>query len=245
LGWKKRYPVVLPEHWAQKKYASTYALIDTLSKLSAKADLFVPENSGAASEIVMQALRLQAGQRVITMNTLGSMGSGLPASIGASVASRKKRVISVIGDGSLQMNVQDLETVARLKLPIKYFILNNDGYGSIKNTQRNYFKGLYVGSDPTSGVTLPATAKIAVAYQIKYFKISKNSEITKKVKEALAFSGPVLCEVMVDPVEATSPKLQSQVKPDGSMVSKSLEDLWPFLDRAEFTSNMIVNPLDE
>jgi len=243
--WKKKYPVVLKEHWNKKDYTSTYALVDELSKLSDGEDLFVPENSGAASEIVMQALRLKKGQRVITTNTLGSMGSGLPASIGACIASGKKRTISVIGDGGLQINIQDLETVARLKLPIKYFILNNDGYASIRNTQRNYFKGFYVGSGPSSGVTVPDLKKIAHAYGINYVVISKNSELKEKIKEALSFDGPVICDVLIDPAEPTMPKLKSEVKPDGSMVSKPLEDLWPFLDREELRSNMMVKPLDE
>lgn len=243
--WKKKYPVVLPQHWDKKDYASSYALVDELSNISEEGDLFVPENSGAASEIVMQALRLKNGQRVITTNSLGSMGSGLPASIGACVASGKKRTISVIGDGGLQMNIQDLETVARLKLPIKYFILNNDGYGSIKNTQRNYFNGLYVASDPSSGVTVPDIKKIADAYKIKYALISNNGDIKEQVRSSLSSDGPVICEVMVDPEEPTMPKLKSQVKPDGSMVSKPLEDLWPFLGRDEFNANMIVEPIEE
>ncbi|MEA3493983.1 MAG: thiamine pyrophosphate-binding protein [Candidatus Margulisiibacteriota bacterium] len=243
--WKNRYPVVLPQHWDKKDYVSTYALVDELSNISKENDLFVPENSGAASEIVMQALKIKSGQRVIATNSLGSMGSGLPASIGACVASGKKNTISVIGDGGLQMNIQDLETVARLKLPIKYFILNNDGYGSIRNTQRNYFNGLYVASDPSSGVTTPDLKKIADAYEIKYALILNNSEIKEQVKASLSSDGPVICEVMVDPEEPTMPKLKSQVKPDGSMVSKPLEDLWPFLDREEFKDNMIVEPIEE
>lgn len=244
-AWKDKYPVVLSEHWKKQAFVSTYALIDIISDLTDEHDLFVPENSGAASEIVMQALRLKAGQRVISTNTLGSMGSGLPASIGACVASNKQRTISVIGDGGLQMNIQDLETVARLQLPVKYFILSNDGYGSIKNTQRNYFNGFYVGSGRSSGVTVPAIEKIAHAYNIKYTLITKNDELKAKIGEVLSAAGPVICEVVVDPAEPTMPKLKSQVKPDGSMVSKPLEDLWPFLDRDEFKANMMVEPIDE
>lgn len=243
--WKVKYPLILSEHHNKKNYASTYVLIDVLSKISEEDSLFVPENSGAASEIVMQATRLKKGQRVITTNSLGAMGSGLPASIGACVASNKKNTICVNGDGGFQMNIQDLETVRRLSLPIKLFILNNDGYGSIKNMQRNYFDGLYVSSDPSSGVTLPSSEKIAYAYGIKYLVIKTNDDVEEKVNEALNFNGPVICEVIVDPVEATMPKLTSAVKPDGSMVSKPLEDLWPFLDREEFLANMIVKPLDE
>lgn len=243
--WGTKYPVVLPEHKNKKDYASTYALVDVLSDVSSENALFVPENSGAASEIVMQALRLKKGQRVITTNSLGAMGSGMPQSIGACVASGNKTTICVIGDGGFQLNIQDLETVRRLNLRIKYFVLNNDGYGSIKNMQRNYFKGHYVASNPSSGVTLPASEKIAAAYGIKYLVIKTNDDIEANVNEALAFEGPVICEVVVDPSEPTIPKLTSQVKSDGSMVSKPLEDLWPFLDREEFLENMIVEPLEE
>ena len=111
--------------------------------------------------------------------------------------------------------------------------------------QRNYFDGLYVASDPSSGVTLPGSEKIAYAYGIKYLVIKTNRDVEEKVKEALAYDGPVICEVIVDPSEPTMPKLASAVKPDGTMVSKPLEDLWPFLDREEFLGNMIVKPLDE
>lgn len=243
--WKEKYPVVLPEHWEKNDKVSSYALVDVLSRKCGPSDLFVPENSGAASEIVMQALRLEEGQRVITTNSLGAMGSGLPASIGACIASGRKNTICVIGDGGMMMNIQDLETVTRLKLPIKYFILNNDGYGSIKTMQTNYFEAHFVASDPSSGVTLPDYEKIAGSYGIEYMRINVNSEIEERVEKSLDFNGPVICEVMLDAAEKTMPKLASYVKPDGTMVSKPLEDLWPFLDREEFLSNMIVKPVEE
>jgi len=243
--WKDKFPVVLPEHWEKKGYASTYALVDSLSQKSQSSDLYVPENSGAASEVIMQALRLKNEQRVITTNSLGAMGSGLPASIGACIASGLKNTICVIGDGGMMMNIQDLETVARLELPIKYFILNNDGYGSIKTMQSNYFEGFYVASEPSSGVTLPNYEKVSASYGIDYKRINNNSDIEKMVGEILDCINPVICEVMVDPYEKTMPKLASYVKPDGTMVSKPLEDLWPFLDREEFLSNMIVDPVEE
>jgi acetolactate synthase-1/2/3 large subunit len=243
--WKMKYPVLLDEHKSKEDYASTYVLVDALSDLASGDSLFVPENSGAASEIVMQSLRLKEGQRVITTNTLGAMGSGLPASIGACIAGDNKPTICVIGDGGFQMNIQDLETVRRLNLPIKYFILNNDGYGSIKNMQRNYFKSKYVASNPESGVTLPASEKIAASYTIKYLIIKTNRDVEEKVKETLNYAGPVICEVLVDPSEPTMPKLTSEVRPDGSMISKPLEDLWPFLSREEFLANMLISPLKE
>jgi acetolactate synthase-1/2/3 large subunit len=219
--WRNKYSVVLPKYARVKKYVNTYFLVDVLSRLMSKKDLLVLGSSGSCSEIPMQSFKVKNGQRIINTPGLGSMGFGLPASIGACLASGRRRTIAVIGDGGLQHNIQELETLARLKLPIKIFILNNNGYASIRNTQKSYFKGHYVCCDPTSGLTLPDTCKVAAAYGIKNIKIFNHLGI-------------------VDPYLQTAPRLSSQVLPDGSIVSKSLEDLWPFLDREEFRSNMIV-----
>jgi acetolactate synthase-1/2/3 large subunit len=153
--------------------------------------------------------------------------------------------VCVNGDGGFQLNIQELSTVAKLKLPIKYFILNNDGYGSIKNTQRNYFNGNYVASGPDSGVVLPDMMKVAGAFGISAVKISNQEKLGDKIKEILSMPGPVICDVMIDPTEPTSPKLTSQVKSDGTIVSKPMEDLWPFLDREEFKANMVIKTLNE
>jgi acetolactate synthase-1/2/3 large subunit len=238
--WRNKYSVVLPKYARVKKYVNTYFLVDVLSRLMSKKDLLVLGSSGSCSEIPMQSFKVKNGQRIINTPGLGSMGFGLPASIGACLASGRRRTIAVIGDGGLQHNIQELETLARLKLPIKIFILNNNGYASIRNTQKSYFKGHYVCCDPTSGLTLPDTCKVAAAYGIKNIKIFNHLGIEAKVRRILQSRGPVICEVIVDPYLQTAPRLSSQVLPDGSIVSKSLEDLWPFLDREEFRSNMIV-----
>lgn len=242
---QKKYPVILDDFRKPDSFVNSYALVDALNKFSSNEDMYVPENSGAASEVLMQAIELKEGQRVITMNTLGAMGSGLPAAIGTCIASNNRKTICVNGDGGFMMNIQDLETIARLKLPIKFFILNNGGYGSIRNMQNNYFDGFFVASEKSSGVTIPEIEKIAASYKIDFEKITYNKELETKVKKILDSSLPVICEIIVDPAEKTQPKLTSLVKPDGSMVSKPLEDLWPFLDREEFKANMIVEPLKE
>lgn len=242
--WKIRYPVVLPQYWKQKDYVNTYVLIYVLSELMKEDDVLVPGSSGSCSEITMQAFKVKKGQRIFNTPGLGAMGFGLPASIGACLASGKKRVVSIIGDGGLQLNIQELETLARLKLPIKIFILNNNGYASIRNTQRNYFKGHLVACDPSSGLTLPDTCKIASGYGLKNTRILNHTGIKEHIKEILELEGPVICEVMVDPQLLTAPRLSSEVKPDGSIISKPLEDLWPFLDRKKFYSNMIIPPLE-
>jgi len=236
---KEKYPVVLPEYWKKKKFVNTYVLIEVLSQLMKNNDLLIPGSSGSCSEITMQAFKVKKGQRIFNNPGLGAMGYGLPASIGACLASGKKRTISIIGDGGLQVNIQELETLKRLNLPIKIFVLNNNGYASIRNTQRNYFKGHLVGCDPSSGLTLPDICKVASAYGLKNFRILNHKNIKKKIKKVLETKGPVICEVKIDPDLLTAPRLSSEVKPDGSIVSKPLEDLWPFLDREELKANMI------
>ncbi len=244
-NWVNKYPVITKEHWNQTEFVSTYALVDVLSEEMAEFDIFVPGSSGACSDIPLQAFRIKAGQRVLNSPSLGAMGFGLPSTIGACLASNKRKTICTNGDGGFQLNIQDLETIARLKLPIKFFILNNDGYGSIKTTQKNYFNGNLVASDPSSGLTLPGIIRVANAYGVTTFKISKNHELKETVKKVLLTDGPVICEVMINPNEQVAPKVSSLVKKDGSMVSKPLEDLLPFLDREEFKNNMIIPVLEE
>jgi len=237
--WKEKYPVIKPEYWREKKFVNTYVLIDVLSDLLTQEDVIIPGSSGTCSEITMQAFRVKKGQRIFNTPGLGAMGFGLPASIGACLASGKKRTISIIGDGGLQHNIQELETLARLKLPIKIFVLSNNGYASIRNTQNSFFKGNLVACDPLSGLTIPDICKIASAYRLKNFRILSHKNIKNQIKKALETDGPVICEVKVDPDLSIFHRLSSEVKPDGSIVSKPLEDLWPFLDREELKANMV------
>jgi acetolactate synthase-1/2/3 large subunit len=143
------------------------------------------------------------------------------------------------------MNIQELETVKRLNLPIKFFVLNNNGYASIRNTQNNYFQGRLVASDPSSGLTLPDPLKVAEAFGIATAKIVNHSNIGQQVRDVLELDGAVVCEVIVSPNQFTAPRVTSMQRADGTMVSKPLEDMWPFLDREEFLANMIVTPLKE
>ncbi len=243
--WQSKYPFFLPAYKQQSDFVNPYALIDALSEEMSGNDLFIPGSSGAASEVAMQAFRVKKGMRVFNTEGLGSMGFGVPASIGGCIASGRKRTVCLDGDGGFHMNSQELETVKRLNLPIKIFVLNNDGYGSIRITQRNYFQERYVASNPASGLTLPDVRKIGTAYGLKTFLLKDQTDLQKRVREILDGDGPSVTEVMVSPDQMTMPKLSSMQRPDGSMVSKPLEDLWPFLDRSEFLSNMIIPPLDE
>ncbi len=244
-NWRQLYPVVLAEQRAKTDNVSLYVLIETLSRQMKEDDLLVPGSSGACSDVCMQTFKIKKGQRVVNSPGLGAMGFGLPHSIGACLASGMRRTICVNGDGGFQLNIQDLETVHRLQLPIKYFILNNDGYGSIRGTQNNYFQGRLVAADSSSGLTLPNIRRISDAYGIPNGRIANHAELEEGVNQALAGRGPFICEIMLDPNEQTAPKVKSVLGNDGRMISKPLEDLAPFLDRQEFLANMIIPPISE
>jgi len=245
LKWKLGYPVVLPVHKENKEFISTYALVDIVSELAGPEDLIVPCSSGSGADITSQTFRVKEGQRVINSPGIGAMGFGVPQSIGVCLAGNRKRTICINGDGGFQLNIQELETIKRLNLPIKFFYLNNQGYISIRATQNNYFEGRFVATGRSSGLTLPDIRKISDAYGIANNKIQFNSQLEKGIAEALASDGPFICEVMIDPEEQVMPKVKSILDSRGRMVSKPLEDLAPFLERKEFFENMIVKPLEE
>ncbi|WP_446897227.1 thiamine pyrophosphate-binding protein [Clostridium sp. LBM24168] len=227
---RAKYPVVTEKHKCVKNYVSAYYFIDELCKQLNSDDIIVPESSGAAGEITYQAFKIKKGQKMKNAAALGSMGFGLPYSIGACLANNKKRTILIDGDGAFQLNIQELETLARLNLPIKIFIWSNDGYASIRATQRNMFNGHYVASERNSGLTIPNLIKIANAYGVKTFQAKNNSEMVKILPKVLESNGPVLCELMVLPEETASPRTKSIKMENGNMISKPLEDMWPFLN---------------
>jgi len=245
LEWKTKYPVVQPAHRATRGRVSVYHLSEVLGNELSGDDLIVSGSSGAGIEVFLLAYKVKAGQRIFHTTALGAMGFGLPASIGACVGGGGRRTVCVDGDGGFQFNIQELETVRRLNLPIKFFVLNNDGYASIRTSQKNYFAGRLVGADASSGLTLPDLGKVATAYGLSTARIENQSDLTSQVRRVLSMPGPVVCEVMVQLDEVRAPRVASMQRPDGSMVSKPLEDLWPFLDRAEFRANMLVAPLEE
>jgi acetolactate synthase-1/2/3 large subunit len=242
--WKEKYPVVLEEHRMHRGSVSTYFFSEVLADELSNNDLIVPGSSGNCVEIFLLVFKVKSGQRVFHNRGLGSMGFGLPASIGACIASGCRRTICVDGDGGFQLNIQELETVSHLKLPIKFFVMNNGGYASIRAMQKNYFQQL-VGADSESGLTLPDITKVAMAYGLHAMRIIDQNDLRNQIKDVLNIPGPVVCEVMTMPDEIRAPRLSSKQKSDGSMVSKPLEDLWPFLERQEFLSNMLIEPLEE
>ena len=193
LNWKLKHLDEIPEY----RGVSIHAIVDVLSELLTSEDLLVPGSSGACSNIFMQAFRVREGQRVLNSPGLGAMGFGIPQTIGACLASRGRRTVCLNGDGGFQLNIQELETIHRLGLPIKFFYLDNGGYGSIQCTQRKYFESRFIGSNSASGLTLPGISRLAEAYQIPYNRIDKPEELKVRIREALSGPGPFICEVII------------------------------------------------
>ena len=242
--WKTKYPVVLPEYREQSNYVNSYVFALVLSEELTDDELIVPGSSGGGVDTFWISFKAKRHQRLFSTGALGAMGFGIPAGIGGCLASGRKRTICVDGDGGFQLNIQDLETVARLKLPIKFFVLNNQGYASIRASQMNHF-GRLSGADSTSGLTLPDIVKVASAYGIASMRISNQRDLRREIRQVLDSPGPVVCDVMVAPDQPIAPRVSSAMRKDGTMVSRPLEDLWPFLERQEFLSNMIIPPLDD
>lgn len=234
--WKKKYKTIIPEFYAKKNYVNPYVFFDKLSEIVTPKDTVVTGNSLDAV-CMLQSLKVQKNQRAFTNSNWGAMGWCLPGSIGAAVGS-KHRTILVTGDGSIQFNIHELGTISHYKLPIKIFIINNDGYESIRTTQETHFAGNYVGSNVGSGVTNPDFKYLAKAYGITYLTMKKNSEIVNITKKALNLKGPVIVEMKVDPEQHRVPRVSSFKRPDGTMESRPLEDMWPFLSREEVKENM-------
>lgn len=238
--WNNKYPVIQPEFYNVKKGVSTYAMVDVLSSLTDENYVYAPCCSGVSVEIMLQSMKVNKGVRVVLNSAgLGSMGFGVPTVLGVGIASGKKTVC-VTGEGGFQLNIQELESIKRLKIPAKFFICNNGGYGSIMNTQMNYFKGHFVGANRESGLTLPELEKIAYAYGYEYHRINNTQELEFVIKEVLESPLPVICEVMITEGEKAMPKVSSAVGSNGKMYSKPLEDLWPFLKREEFEREMLI-----
>lgn len=236
---KKKYPVVLPSYNKSLK-VNPYYFIDLFTKLTKPQSIIVAGNASACV-LLFQAGIIKNSQRVFWNSGCASMGYDLPAAVGACLANNEKGVICVTGDGSMQMNLQELQTISHYKLPIKVFVLNNQGYISIKQTQKNFFGLPYIGCDMSSGVSFPDFIKIAKAYSFSYSRISSHKNLADKIKKTLNTKGPVLCEVLLEDDYKFSPRLSSERLKDGRIISKPLEDLYPFLDRREFMDNMLVD----
>jgi acetolactate synthase-1/2/3 large subunit len=195
--------------------------------------------NGSACVCIFQVAQIKKGQRFISNSGDASMGYDLSAAIGASYDAGKRNVICLAGDGSIMMNLQELETIKHNELPIKIFVINNAGYSSIRQTQKNFFNGRLTGAGFESGVSVPDFVAIAKAFKIKAVRIQKPAELNKKISDVLKYNGPIICEVITDKDYSFIPKLSAKKLKDGTMISPSLVDMYPFLDRKEFEGNMI------
>ena len=244
LGWKEKWPVFLPEHEDDCDGISLYYFMKKLSE-SLESDSVVVSDAGSAYYVPSQVLQIKEQQRHITSGAQAEMGFTIPACIGVAFAMKTPKVVGITGDGSFQTNIQELQTIIQYGLPIKLFIWNNGGYLSIRTTQKKYFEGRFIGTDKNDGVSFPDTKKIAEAYGIKYFSLSNNEELNTNLHKIINYGGPIICEVMCKKWDQIIPTLSAKKTDEGKMISKPLEDMFPFLTREEFYDNMIINPLEE
>ena len=241
--WKEKFDIITDDIKSQTEPVCSYNLFDKLSQILDEKAIAIAD-AGTVYCIISQAFKVKYGQRIIVPAALGTMGLSLPLGIGAYYAAKGAKIVAVTGDGSLQMNIQELQTVIHNKIPIKLFVVNNNGYVSIRNTQNAYFDGRFIGSSPESGVSCPDLKKIAYAYGIKYEAIHNQSELENKLKGIIDYDGPIIAEVFTDPNQQIMPSVSSRVLSSGKMVSMPLEDMWPFLPRSEFEKEMIIKPVD-
>jgi acetolactate synthase-1/2/3 large subunit len=237
---KSLLPSVISENKSREEYVNSYEFADLLFKQLAPGTTVVTGN-GTAYTGTFQVMQIKEGVRVFTNQGCASMGYCLPAAIGASIAMGQKPVVLITGDGSIQMNIQELQTVVAYRLPIKIFVLVNDGYLAIRTTQNAYFDGRHYGSSPEGRLFLPDIRKIAEAYGIPTMNIKGGDSIVERIKDVMSTDGPCLCEIFMDPQQSLYPKLSSTIGSDGKMISSSLENMYPFLEVDESQKNSIVD----
>jgi acetolactate synthase I/II/III large subunit len=241
---KERYPVVLKEYWQRKEPVNPYCFVAALSRNLPEGQIIVTGNA-AACVCTFQAAYIKNGQILFSNSGCASMGYDLPAAIGACFGAGRAKVVCLAGDGSIQMNLQELQTIVHNQLPLKIFVFNNNGYHSIRQTQQNFFGRPLIGCDVASGVSFPDMARLADAYRIPFVRCASHNELDSAITLTMDGDGPFICEVVLDPEQPFAPKLSSYRLPDGRIVSRPLEDLAPFLDRDEFRENMIIPTLPE
>lgn len=245
-SWKIKYPVVTQKHYEtiEENCTNIYAFYNELSK-AMKEDQNLMVSVGTSRVAGSQAFQVKKGQRFITNPNTASMGFCLPAATGISVAQPGKAVVCVTGEGSLQMNIQELQTIRQNRLPVKLFVINNQGYHSIRQTQQSYFNPPLVGvGEESRDLSFPDLEKLMPAYGFPYRAVHTSDELADAIREVLDAEGAFVCEVFVTKYQKTEPKTSARKLPDGSMVSAPLEDMYPFLDKEELEANMFI-PLPE
>ncbi len=240
--WKQTYPVIQEKHLVKDdtKAANVYALVKELSERLPTGQITVVGN-GSACVVGGHAYIIKKEQRFITNSAIASMGYDLPAAVGVCMAEPGKDIVVLTGDGSIQMNIQELQTIIHHKMPIKIFLINNGGYHSIRQTQKNFFQEPLVGIGEDSGdLSFPSMEKLAWAYGYPYISARHNGELGDAVEKTLAMEGPVICEVFVTTDQNFEPKSAAKRLEDGTMASAPLEDLAPFLPKEEMDRNMVI-----
>lgn len=238
--WEK-YPAFIPEQAAREGYVSNYHLIDEVCRQMKSNDIYQFTSSGTTVDIAMKTFRIQWGQRAFLTKGLAAMGYDVPASIGSCIASNGRRTVCVTGDGSIAMNMQELEVIKRRNLPIKIFVSDNKGYSMIYGSQSGNFNGHLTGCTQESGLTLPDMKKIAEAFGIKGMHIETEECLSEQVAAVLDYDGPVVCTFHADITQKILPKQANYMREDGQMASRPLEDMTPLLDRDELTECMAYN----
>lgn len=234
--WRLRYPLLQPEHADDSQGVSMYHFTDRLSAQLSEGDVIAPGSSGFAAELFLLNLRIKKGQRCFHNRGTGSMGFGIPSAIGACLAAGRRQTLCVEGDGGLQMNIQELATLAAQKLPVKCFVVNNQGYASIRVSQNAHFK-LLVGADANSGLQLPDLRSLCTAYGVGYARVESHQRLDECLLEVLEREGPVICEVIVQVEEPRIPRVMTRINEQGKPESGALEDLYPFLSREELAEH--------
>ncbi|QKJ31490.1 thiamine pyrophosphate-binding protein [Mucilaginibacter mali] len=234
-----KYPVCLPEYWSLPDLVNPYCFVDEMSK-HLKEDEVVVCADGTACVVTFQGVRVKKGQRIFHNSGCASMGYDLPAAVGAYYSGPKtNRIICIAGDGSIMMNIQELQTIGGGKLPLQIFVFNNKGYHSIRQTQHNFFKDNIVGCGLDSGLSFPDFEKIAAAFDLGYFSIKNHDELKANLGTIMGGDMPFICEVFLTLDQEFSPKLSSKKLDNGTMISSPLEDMYPFLPADELQSNML------
>lgn len=235
--WNNKYPVDLPEYAKEKTGINSYHFTRLFSEKMPKDGVFVLD-TGSCFHVYAQAFKVKFGQRHIITGGLSTMGY-MPAVIGAATANKGKDVYCITGDGSIQMNLQELQTIRHNKLPVKIVIFNNNGYLLIRHTQSNFMEGRLIGEGPDSGISFPDMEKIAKAYGIHFIRISNLSEMDEKLTELKDYQGAVICDVITPPNQLLIPRVASKKLDDGTMVSMPYDDMFPFLPREEYLENCV------
>jgi acetolactate synthase-1/2/3 large subunit len=248
LRWcKKRqeqYHTVLREYWRNSQGVNPYCFMETLFQ-QLDEDAIVATGNGTACVSAFQAAYLRRGQRLFHNSGCASMGYDLPAAIGAAFARPGQSIICITGDGSVMMNLQELQTIAGYGLPVKLFLLNNRGYHSIRQTQRNFFPDNVVGCGTESGLTFPDFGKVAAAFGFSFMRCTDHDELHDAVARTLAAPGAAMCEVELDLNQAFAPRVSSRKLADAGIVTMPLEDMAPFLSREELKANMLIPLVEE